>query len=343
MRPAVEEQVEAVFGHTLFLDRPTPKRLAAWRHRAQQAAVNQAGYAFAPYEAVKRDGVVERLATTVAGLIGESSTRRRGTARALIQAALAAQPGRGGIPLLRAYDIGFRIRRLRLLARRLADMEAVSEDAALGPMHDAIFESLAGYLHCQRLEPLLTLRPLARSMGGDAMPLLDSIATAYDLAGLDAQADQRLSTALAALPRPLRRPLLLAYLGFPFYDTATLPLLGGEGMDEFDAIKVDRIAPEDAATIRAGGAEATLKGIQFNSFGAFFSRAYRENDYLWGRLHGAERMIDIIVSTLPMGSRLRAGRLSAIKRAAFLAILDEEEPRLATAAALIAQIRREIG
>ena len=343
MRPAVEEQVEALFGHTLFLDRPTPKRLAAWRRRAQKAAASQAGYAFAPYEAVKRDGVVERLATTVAGLIGESSARRRGTAHALIQAALTAQPGRGGIPLLRAYDIGFRIRRLRLLARRLADLEAAHEDATLGPMHDAIFESLAGYLHCQRLEPLLPLRPLARSMGGDAMPLLDAIANAYDLTGLDARADDRLSEALGALPRTLRRPLLLAYLGFPFYDTATLPLLGGEGMDEFDAIKVDRIAPDDAATIRAGGAETTLKGIQFNSFGAFFSRAYRENDYLWGRLHGAERMIDIIVSTLPMGARLRAGRLSAIKRAAFHAILDEEEPRLATAADLIAQIRREIG
>ncbi len=261
MRPAVEEQVEAVFGHTLFLDRPTPKRLAAWRHRAQQAAVNQAGYAFAPYEAVKRDGVVERLATTVAGWIGESSTRRRGTARALIQAALAAQPGRGGIPLLRAYDIGFRIRACACSPADWRTWRRSMKMRTLGPMHDAIFESLAGYLHCQRLEPLLTLRPLARSMGGDATPLLDSIATAYDLAGLDAQADQRLSTALAALPRPLRRPLLLAYLGFPFYDTATLPLLGGEGMDEFDAIKVDRIAPEDAATIRAGGAEATLKGI----------------------------------------------------------------------------------
>ena len=33
------------------------------------------------------------------------------------------------------------------------------------------------------------------------------------------------------------------------------------------------------------------------SFGAFFSRAYRENDYLWGRLHGAERLIDIIDPT----------------------------------------------
>ena len=45
--------------------------------------------------------------------------------------------------------------------------------------------------------------------------------------------------------------------------------------------------------------QATLKGLQFNSFGAFFSRAYRENDYLWGRLHGADRLIDITLSTLP--------------------------------------------
>src|SRR3546814_6138718 len=73
-------------------------------------------------------------------------------------------------------------------------------------------------------------------------------------------------------------------------------------------IQVDRIAPDDARSIREGGAEATLKGIQFNSFGAFFSRAYRENDYLWGRLHGAERMIDIIVSTLPATARMKPGR-----------------------------------
>jgi hypothetical protein len=32
---------------------------------------------------------------------------------------------------------------------------------------------------------------------------------------------------------------------------------------------VDRISPDDAVAIRSGGAAATLKGIQFNSFGAF--------------------------------------------------------------------------
>src|SRR3546814_11990842 len=82
----------------------------------------------------------------------------------------------------------------------------------------------------------------------------------------------------------------------------------------FDPVKVDRIAPDDAATIRGGGAEATLKGIQFNSFGAFFSRTYRENDYLWGRLHGAERLIDILVSTLPQKLALPPDRVLAFKR-----------------------------
>ena len=163
------------------------------------------------------------------------------------------------------------------------------------------------------------------------------------LTGLDAATDEQLAGGLVSLDREPRRALLLTYLGFPYFDTATLPLLQGEGLDEFDPIKVDRIAPDDAVAIRSGGAEATLKGIQFNSFGAFFSRAYRENDYLWGRLHGAERMIDICVSTLPATVRMKAGRVAAIKRAAFRAILDEEEPRLSAIPALFASLRVEIG
>ena len=136
---------------------------------------------------------------------------------------------------------------------------------------------------------------------------------------------------------------MLTYLGFPYFDVATLPLLQGEGLDEFDPIKVDRIAPDDACAIRAGGAAATLKGIQFNSFGAFFSRAYRENDYLWGRLHGAERMIDITVSTLDPAVTVPPARVATIKRAAFHAILDEEAEKLTAVPELIESIRREIG
>ena len=184
---------------------------------------------------------------------------------------------------------------------------------------------------------------MVRTVHDDAGPVLDALAAAMDLTGLDARTDSALADAFAALSKDLRRPLLLAYLGFPFYDVATLPLLQGEGLDEFDPIKVDRISPDDATAIRVGGAEATLKGIQFNSFGAFFSRAWRENDYLWGRLHGADRLIDIVLSALPTGTRLRPGRAAALKRQAFLAILDEEEPRLTAVKPLFEQLRREIG
>ena len=122
-----------------------------------------------------------------------------------------------------------------------------------------------------------------------------------------------------------------------------MPLLQGEGLDEFDPVKVDRIAPDDARSIRAGGAEATLKGIQFNSFGAFFSRAYRENDYLWGRLHGGERLIDIVVSALPEGTALPPGTVAGFKRDLFRAILAEERGRLEAIPELFEALAMEIG
>jgi hypothetical protein len=135
---------------------------------------------------------------------------------------------------------------------------------------------------------------------------------------------------------------LLTYLGFPFYDTATLPLLRGEGLTEFDPVKVDRISPDDAQSIRSGGAQATLRGVEFYNFGAFFSRAYRENDYLWGRLQGAERMIDLVASALPDTMHLSESELLSFKREAFLAVLDEEGNRLQADPTLVPGLRREV-
>ncbi len=125
-----------------------------------------------------------------------------------------------------------------------------------------------------------------------------------------------------------------------FYDVATLPLLRNEGLTEFDPVKVDRISPEDAKAIRDGGTAATLRGTEFYNFGAFFSRAYRENDYLWGRLHGAERMIDLVCSTIPDGPD--ETHCLAVKRDAFLAICDEEEAHDNCSPRLIASLREEI-
>ncbi len=355
IRAEVEGQVESLFGYTLFLDYPTPKRLAAWRKRAQQAAASRAGYGHAAYGLLKVEGVADRIAThlnQIADLHGSDRWRR-------MRASIGAEIERRGaddfstshnasaspatLDLLRAHDLGFRIRRLRLLARRATELDQDNSRAELMPIRTAIYDSLAGYLECQRAEPFLGMRESIRSPDCDAGALMDELAARMDLRTLDDETDARLSDGLSQLPRDLRRPMLLAYLGFPFFDIATLPLLRGEGLNEFDPIRVDRISPDDACAIRSGGAAATLKGIQFNNFGAFFSRAYRENDYLWGRLHGADRLVDIMLSTLPPGARLAPGRVTTIKRELFLAILDEEEPRLTAVPGLFTQLRAEIG
>ena len=355
IRPEVEKQVEALFGYTLFLDRPTVARLNAWRRRAQIAAASKAGYGYAAYGHLKIAGVIDYITQLLHSVGGEQSHDRLEQIRRHVAATVRSQgmndmgPTFSGctnpatIAFLRSYDLGFRIRRLRMMARRLSEVEGNFEEGDLAGLRGAIYTSLAAYIECKRTETHLALKRDVQALRSDAGPLLERLAESLNLKPLDDETEVRLSVALAQASRDVRRPILLAYLGFPYFDVATLPLLQGEGMDEFDAIKVDRIAPDDATAIRAGGAEATLKGIQFNSFGAFFSRAYRENDYLWGRLHGAERLIDIVVSALPPSMRMKPGRVAAIKRDAFHAILDEEEPKLTQIATLIASLRTEIG
>ena len=220
-----------------------------------------------------------------------------------------------GPAFLHANDIAYRSRRLRFLSRQIAALADALPDSDYEPIRIAIFARLG---------------------------LLYEAKDGFDLPTFDADTDTALAAAFDGCAKADRRAPLLAYLGFPFYDVATYPLLQGEGLDEFDAIKVDRISPEDAQSIRKGGARATLKGIQFNSFGAFFSRAYRENDYLWGRLHGAERLIDIVASTLPAGHTLSDDMIAAAKHALFDAILDEEALRCATITPLIVQLRGEV-
>ncbi|HMO73956.1 MAG TPA: patatin-like protein [Sphingopyxis sp.] len=353
MKVEVEEQVAALFGTTFFLDTPTPARLDKWRAKAQDQAAARAGFAYAPYGHLKLSAVVEELVGAIDRLApAEGAVHRSNRRRALwdevrargldrISGRKGAGASSDAIDFFRIHDLGFRIRRLRFLARELdASVEATREgrDPVCEDMREAIFAALGLYLEREGDAWLADLDVPADAAPGD---WIDAIAARRDLVAADAEADILIAAGLAALPKDDRRVLLLAYLGYPFYDIATLPLLQGEGFDEFDPIKIDRISPSDATAIRSGGAAAMLKGIEFNSFGAFFSRAYRENDYLWGRLHGADRLIDIVASSV--AEALTAEELAALKRRAFHAILDEEEGRLLRVEALIAEIRGEIG
>ena len=85
-----------------------------------------------------------------------------------------------------------------------------------------------------------------------------------------------------------------------------------------------------------------LRGTEFYNFGAFFSRAYRENDYVWGRLHGVERMMDLVASALPDGTVIDGAELARFKRDGFFAVLDEEDGLKRVDPALLAALRDEV-
>jgi len=358
IRPEVDAAVEAAMGRQILLYRPSPERIGAWRARAHEQAARQAGFTYPAYGQLKLTNIADELASTITLIAGGDD--------AFLQAVRAGigthmrergfeEPDalKGGatsgelVTFLRRHDLGFRIRRLRFLADRLTELETGSggsDDAALQGARDAIYESLAPFLNLQMRDHYE--RPVAAAalhFADDPETALASIAATRNLEALDEETDRAIAGALPRLSRTDRRSLLLGYLGFSFYDLATLSLMRLQGAQEFHAIQVDRISPDDCSTIRPGGAPATLRGIELNLFGAFFSRAYRENDYLWGRLHGAERMVDVLISTIPMGEGIADEDVATVKRTLFRAILDEERERLATIPDQIAAIDREIG
>jgi patatin-related protein len=357
LRPEIEETVDRLFGRTLFLDRPTPKRLAVWRAKAQEAALQQAGFAYHGYAQVKFSGILAMLARMVDEAVPEQEMSSIQPIVRRLQNHLAhngldrMQSLREGssapmIEFFRNHDIAFRIRRLRFLTRRVTQDWEGDESVTEQDRDDAraaIYEALALY---NAQEPVTSLGEdfpaLARNFYADPGAIIEHVAQRRNLVEIDARVDEMLAEVLSVMPSTLRRRMLLTYLGFPFYDTVTLPLLRGEGLTEFDPIQVDRISPDDCHAIRKGGSAGTLRGTEFYNFGAFFSRAYRENDYLWGRLHGAERMVDLIASTLGKGHEIPVSELDAFKREAFMAILNEEQDRLLADPALVPTIRQEI-
>ena len=358
IRPEVEEAVERLFGHTLFLDRPTVRRLGNWRNKAHSAARAQAGFAWHGYVEVKFAGIVDSLATVIRSAAPELRLPSNQAIAAHLAAHLRTTVGLGrlskgsgavstdAVAFFRTHDLPFRIRRLRLLARRLTqdwEGDASVPDEARHAARDAVYRALSLYFDLEPVEQLGgDFGDLAAQVFEDPGAVLAHIAQRRQLPATDMVVDSILSAALVEMPPSLRRKVLLTYLGFPYFDAVTLPLLRGEGLTEFEPVKVDRISPDDCSSIRKGGAQATLRGVEFYNFGAFFSRAYRENDYLWGRLHGAERMIDLVASSLPDSARMDALELHRFKREAFLAILTEEEPRLKADPGLVPGLRKEV-
>ncbi len=136
------------------------------------------------------------------------------------------------------------------------------------------------------------------------------------------------------------REVLVNYLGFPFWDVLTFPITSAQEIGELREILIDRISPQDARTLKGFDRVEALKGIGFGHFAAFLSRSYRENDYLLGRLHALDRLIDIVADTAGAEIKKLKIDLLAVKKHGFRRILDSEEKHLTQSKALITALRR---
>lgn len=145
----------------------------------------------------------------------------------------------------------------------------------------------------------------------------------------------------------LRDDVLTRYLGFPFWDMLVFPLQSVSGVGERDHVEVYRISPNDTRLLGA----QELRGMSLFHFGAFFDRAGREGDYLWGRLDGAERLVKLLLDVRGHPPTLATmGTATAMEPAvatdelageclpAFRAILAEEAPALHFAQPLVERL-----
>ncbi|WP_229459396.1 DUF3376 domain-containing protein, partial [Massilia cavernae] len=128
-----------------------------------------------------------------------------------------------------------------------------------------------------------------------------------DLNRSNDNADAVLSSSLVLNLGPrCRSAILSAYLGYFYWDILVRCASGGTRSMETGPIVetlIDRISPDDAVSLASPDARRMLIGGTFAGFGGFLSRATRENDYLWGRLHAVDRLFDILASTVPAGAR----------------------------------------
>jgi patatin-related protein len=235
------------------------------------------------------------------------------------------------------FDVTFRIRRLQFVIRRInqhddiTSLDERSGDALDTFKHDAygFLEQMHQLRRSQHLDDELInkLSDAARNVPLDtesARTLLQSIFDALDLQAFDTQFDRVFCEFLDELTdQSLKDAMMADYVGFPIYDVLLMsPAALEGGPDPLTPIRVERISPEDARSLDS--VFSGLKCRAFMGFLGFFNRAYREHDYLWGRLNGADRIVDLLVGAA--GDAI--AEPEAMRRRLFQSIVERERRRL---------------
>ncbi len=290
--------------------------------------------------------------------------RQRGAWGAADPASLEAQLG--------AIDVPFRLRRAEFVLQAvnaLFDGAAAAKQAQLVAMKSACWDLLTR-LRGQQQQVAAATRDQAATMFGPRALTQDGYLAAPDaFAAREAGAlgqlyqacvtqagqvgvkgsSQLLWEALASNTSDWdpdsRAALLGRYVGFPVWDSIIFPVIALAKLPQLTPVTVQRFSPLDATCLQAVDSQGTpktdptakLDGVSISHFGAFFDKSWRENDYLWGRLDGAELAMRLL--SRQSGSDLD---LTGYLKSALSAILAAEKADLGLVArieqALAAQI-----
>lgn len=283
------------------------------------------------------------------------------------------------VRVLRSFDLDFRSRRIRFVIQALNGLYGRLGQAGMGDLNAYRLDYLKGRFY-EVLDALrardgtgaVSLEAAGRTrdvfgpalshsrfngqkldgVGGAAfgranLAAIDAIVTGIardiDLESLNRRSDEIFAgMEHSGAAGFIRRDLLIHYLGFSFWDMVTFSAGVWDAAGNYDEIRVARLSPQDCNAIRPGGAEDVLKGVKLGNFGAFFKRAHRENDYLWGRLHAADRLIDIVIDAARVDGTGGDIDVLALKQRAFRTILQAEKPFLTQSEGLIAELEGEI-
>ena len=265
------------------------------------------------------------------------------------------------IQLLRTFDLKFSHRRIRFVIQRINryyptsgktgqpttteldfakdQLYKMESRLAAGPhISEELSRTIKDFFDPARLEQTLKLSEADEAVSKEFASCLDEIKDALGRS-LDEQFSefrsdlfQVFETVTLNWQPEVKEELLLRYLGFPFWDVLIFPLRYLSDVGELDKIEVTRVSPLDACKLKAPAGGAKLEGIGLYHFAAFFEQTRRENDYLWGRLDAAERLI---------GMLLGDGELPYYRHA-FEAILKEEAPILKKVGSLMDDLNGQV-
>ncbi len=324
--------------------------LASWRERAHEQAHQEAGFVYGSYTETKAVQMVERLDDFISRIQKrdktdpevDRATSLRGWAKELGYIESGDTSNRAAIPFFRAFDVDFRVRRLRFvikqLNRYLQGAPGSTDHSSYVALKAQIYDFISRYRQSWQTEMYSSV-----NFDGSLPELMQAIANTMNLETVDVDVDKIVAQEINGITdEALKTMLFRTYVGFAFYDVLTLPMTAHMDLLEIDEVRVDRISPLDCDMLHKDG-KSPLMGDKLYNFGAFFSRKARENDYIWGRIHAANRLVDFLCSAVGIENMNPDFDVEALRRRLITNIANTEAKHTHHSADLLERLKKEYG